>query len=351
LLDGYELPAAAWEPEVLAARVKDYDPRALDQLCFTGRVGWGRLTPPQNPRPFAPVRSSPVSLFSRENLPHWLALTAPSSAVELSPDTAHTLENLSKAGALFFDELVKRTALLPSRVEQALGELVTQGCVTADSFEGLRALLAPQEKRTSFGKDVHRRRHKAVTGVEFAGRWSLFRQLTGATQATGDDTKQRDDALEVFARTLLRRYGVVFRRMLERESLSVSWFELSRLYRRLEARGEIRGGYFVSGVSGEQFALPEAIGLLRSIRKKGDKGELIALSGADPLNLLGILTPGRRVTAITGNRILLRDGLPIAVLEAGEMTVLERDTPEPAQIIERALRIGTIPPALRPYYG
>ena len=349
LLDGYELPSAAWEPEVLAARVKDYDPRALDQLCFTGRFGWGRLTPRQNPKLFPPVRSSPVSLFARENLPHWLALSAPSSAVELSPDTAQTLEILSMGGALFFDELVKRSGLLPSRVEQAMGELVTYGCVTADSFEGLRALLMPQEKRTGFTRDIHRRRHKAITGVEFAGRWSLFRQLNAG--AGPEDSRARDDAVEIFARSLLRRYGVVFRRMLEREALNVSWFELSRLYRRLEARGEIRGGYFVSGVSGEQFALPDAIGLLRSVRKKGDKGELLALSGADPLNLVGILTPGRRVAAVAANRILLRDGLPVAVLEAGEMTVLEREVPEAPQAIERALRVGTLPALLRRYYG
>jgi ATP-dependent Lhr-like helicase len=349
-LDGYELPAAAWEPNVLAARVNNYDPRWLDQLCFTGRFGWGRLSPPQNPRPFAPVRSSPVSIYTRENLPHWLVLSTPSPAVELSPDTAHTLDTLSKAGAMFFDEAVRRASLLPSRVEQALGELVTQGCVTADSFEGLRALLIPQEKRTPFIQGVHRRRQKAVTSVEFAGRWSLLREM--AKPPDGEQHHQkREHALEVFARTLLRRYGVVFRRMLERESLKVSWFELGRVYRRLEARGEIRGGHFVSGVSGEQFALPEAIGLLRSIRKASLKGELIAISAADPLNLVGILTPGRRITAIAANRILLRDGLPIAALEAGQRLTLERESGQADQLIERALRIGSMPVALRPYYA
>jgi ATP-dependent Lhr-like helicase len=404
LLDGYELAAAAWEPEVLAARVNNYDPRWLDQLCFTGRVGWGRLSPPQNPRPFAPVRSSPVSIFTRENLPHWLALSGrpPTGSrrhsrqpvcvtegpeesssqreelhQELSPDTAQTLETLSMGGAMFFDEAVRRTGLLPSRVEQALGELVAQGRVTADSFEGLRALLVPQEKRGSAGTPrpttmgVHRRRQKAVTSVEFAGRWSLLRDFAGTEGGSAggfalpesDGSQDRDEATEVFARALLRRYGVVFRRMIERESLSVSWFELGRVYRRLEARGEIRGGHFVSGVSGEQFALPEAIGLLRSIRKSPPKGELIAISGADPLNLVGILTPGRRVAAIAANRILLRDGLPIAALEAGETITLEREageseraTEEDATLecratIERALRIGSMPVGLRPYYG
>jgi ATP-dependent Lhr-like helicase len=295
------------------------------------------------------VRSSPISIFSRESLPHWLLLSAPRSALELSPDTAQTLEVLSHAGALFFDEIVKRAGLLPSRVEQALGELTTLGSVTADSFEGLRALLIPQEKRTPFAEGAQRRRHKAVTSVEFAGRWSLLQKPAGGNGA--NETQERDRALEVYARTLLRRYGVVFRRMLDRESLNVSWFELSRLYRRLEARGEIRGGYFVSGVSGEQFALPEAIGLLRSTRRKAGEGELIALSGTDPLNLVGILTPGRRITAIAANRILLRDGLPIAALEAGQVIALERESGEPDHLIERALCIGSMPTPLRPYYA
>ena len=161
----------------------------------------------------------------------------------------------------------------------------------------------------------------------------------------------REEAIEAFARALLRRYGVVFRRLLERESLKVSWFELGRVYRQLEARGEIRGGYFVSGVSGEQFAFPDAIGLLRSLRKAGPTGELIALSGADPLNLVGILTPGPRITGIAPNRILVRDGTPIAALVAGQIIKLDGDIAEPDRVIEQALKIGKLPAALRPYYG
>jgi ATP-dependent Lhr-like helicase len=150
---------------------------------------------------------------------------------------------------------------------------------------------------------------------------------------------------------LLRRYGVVFRRLLERESLKVSWFELGRVYRRLEARGEIRGGYFVSGVSGEQFALPEAIGLLRSIRKTAPKGELIAISGADPLNLAGILTPGPRIACVTANRLLLRDGVPVAAFEAGNVVMLENESAAPSNEIERALRVGKMSAPLRRYYA
>jgi ATP-dependent Lhr-like helicase len=350
-LDGYGVPAAAWEPEILSLRVKDYTPAWLDQLCFTGRIGWGRLAPPRNAdgRSILPIRSSPISLFTRENAAHWCTLSGPAEPFGFSPDTQLTLETLASKGALFFGELVKQTRLLPSRVERALAELVAQGYVTADSFEGMRALLVPEEKRAPFSATEHRRRHKAVTSIEFAGRWSLLRPLT--SPGAHEDQSHRDEAIVVFARQLLRRYGLVFRRMIERETLSLTWYELCRTYRRLEAQGEIRGGYFVNGVSGEQFALPEAVGLLRSIRKKPLTGTLRAISAADPLNLAGILTPGSRIAAISAHRILLRDGVPVAALKAGQVIPMETETPENEQIVARALRIGSLSAALRPYYG
>jgi ATP-dependent helicase Lhr and Lhr-like helicase len=352
-LDGYEVPAAAWEPELLGLRVKDYKPGWLDQLCFTGRIGWGRLTLPEGAgRLLSPVRSSPVSLFARENLSHWLALSDAPGVADYSPDAARTLEALSQGGALFFGEIVRQTRLLPSRVEQALAELTARGCVTADSFEGLRALLVPEEKRIPFGAAERRRQHRSVTSVEFAGRWSLLRVSRPMDIETqGQNAPGREEAIEAFARVLLRRYGVVSRRMIERESLRVPWFELIRVYRRLEARGEIRGGYFVNGLSGEQFARPEAIGLLRSIRRACAKDELIAISGADPLNLAGILTSGLRIPAITAHRILLRDGVPVAALKAGQTIALGREAWESDGALERALRVGRMPPELRPYYS
>jgi ATP-dependent helicase Lhr and Lhr-like helicase len=383
LLDGYELPAAAWEPEVLVLRVKEYQPAWLDQLGFTGRFGWGRLTAPQksNGRPPLPVRSSPISLFSRENLAHWLTLSAPSEAAEFSPDTTRTLEVLAQGGASFFGELVRKTGLLPSRLERALAELTAQGWVTADSFEGLRALLVPEEKRAPFTATERRRRHKPVTSLEFAGRWSLLRSPGNAVNAgngplvhrggnrganndlaftdsvpgvSGDlgvPGGSREDAVEAFARVLLRRYGVVFRRVLEQESLRASWFELIRVYRRLEAQGEIRGGHFVAGVSGEQYALPEAVGLLRAIRKNAPKGDLVPISAADPLNLTGVLMPGIRVAAISAHRVLLSDGVPTVALKAGQLIPLTQGVDVVDQATERALKIGTMPPALRPYYA
>lgn len=351
LLDGYEVPAATWEPAVLASRVKEFSPQWLDQLCFTGRIGWGRLSPPVNmkARGFTPLRSSPIALYSREHLQHWLELAAAPAPMEFSPDTDSVLKTLADGGALFFGEIVQRSGLLASRTEQALGELAAQGWVTADSFEGLRALLLPQEKRAPFGDLERKRHHRIITSIEHAGRWSLIRKPFAAGNIP-HQIKERDEALETLARVLLRRYGIVFRRLLERESLKASWFDLGRVYRRLEARGEIRGGHFISGVSGEQFALPEAIGLLRSIRKHKETGELIMLSAADPLNLVGILTPGARVTAIGANRLLLRDGVPIAALEAGKIINFNGDSGTSEREIEQSLRVGKLPPALRRYY-
>ena len=224
---------------MLALRVKDYTPQWLDQLCFTGQVGRGRLSVPQTQagRPFAPVRSSPMSLFRRENLSRWLDLMAPpeteseSANRSLSPDTGQVWETLAQGGALYFTEIVRQTRLLPSRVEQALAELTAQGRVTADSFEGLRALLFPSEKRKPFSGAQVKRHHKSITSVEYAGRWSLLRP---AQKGSGD----LGEALEHFAWILLRRYGVVFRRLLEREALKAPWFELHRIYRKLEARAK-----------------------------------------------------------------------------------------------------------------
>src|SRR5437667_8986190 len=262
-LDGCELPLAAWESAVLTARVADYDPEWLDRLCFSGRIGWARLSAPQNPntRASAPLRSSPIALYQRENLPHWLMLTQANSEMELSGASRTLFDTLADGGALFFGELVRRSGLLPSQVEEALSQLAALGLVTSDSFDGLRALLVPSNKRPTFGRNIGKRRRKTnLASIEFAGRWSLLRTDTASSPSgNGAEGSVGDAAIEQFARVLLHRYGVVFRRLLERESFPVTWYQLGRIYRRWEARGEIRGGYFVGGTSGEQFALPEAI--------------------------------------------------------------------------------------------
>src|SRR5438874_2366162 len=352
-LDGCELPLAAWESAVLAARVTEYDPEWLDRLCFSGRVGWGRLSAPQNPsaRTSAPLRTSPIAFYQREHLQDWLILSRANSTMDLSIASRTLFDTLAEGGALFFTELVRRSGLLPSQVEEALSQLAALGLVTSDSFDGLRALLVPSNKRPTFGRNIGKRRRKTnLASIEFAGRWSLLRtDFASQPSGNGAESSARAAAIEQFARVFLHRYGVVFRRLLERESFPVTWYELGRIYRRWEARGEIRGGYFVGGVSGEQFALPEAIGLLRSIRKTPPDGNLIALSAADPLNLQGVLTPGPRIAALTANRILFFDGLPIAALEGGEIRKFA-DAPIADSQIETALTVGKLRPSLRPYY-
>jgi ATP-dependent Lhr-like helicase len=302
-LDGFELAAGAWEHDVLAGRVADYGPEQLDALCLSGRVAWGRMTPPENAK--APLRSSPIALMVREHAGLWRGEQA-TELEGLGSEARAVAEVLRSRGASFFHELVSGTKLLPTQVERALGELAGAGIVTADSFSGLRALLAPPDKRKSLSP---RGRKTAAYGVDTAGRWAL---LEPPAQDPNDPER-----IEAIARILLNRYGVVFRSLLLRESRLPPWRDLARVYRRLEARGEIRGGRFVKGFGGEQFALSEAIGRLRSVRKMEKTGETVAISAADPLNLVGVITPEARVPSIGGNRVLFRDGLPIAALEGG----------------------------------
>ena len=306
-LDGFELAAGAWEHDVLAGRVADYAPEYLDGLCLSGRVTWGRMTPPDNAK--APLRSSPIALMVREHAALWRGEDAPESE-GLGSEARAVADVLRSRGASFFHELVAGTGLLPTQVERALGELAGAGLVTADSFSGLRALLAPPDKRKSLSP---RGKKTAAYGVDTAGRWALL-------EARGEDQSADDPMrVEAVARILLKRYGVVFRSLLLRESRLPPWRDLARVYRRLEARGEIRGGRFVKGFGGEQFARPDAVGRLRAVRRMEKAGELVAISAADPLNLVGVITPEARVPSIGGNRVLFTDGLPIAALEGGNL--------------------------------
>src|SRR5690606_9354795 len=238
-------------------------------------------------------------------------------------------------GASFFDELVNGAQLLRTELEDALAELVARGRVHCDSYAGLRALLVPASRRPS--RHARRGRRTSLFRIEDAGRWSLTRRDTHAPGP--DDT-------EHIARTLLRRYGVVGWRLLEREAAWLPpWRDLLRVYRRLEARGEIRGGRFVAGVSGERFALPEAIGALRQVRRRDPDGELVVLSAQDPLNLVGTLLPGVKVPRLPGARVAWRDGLPVASLVAGKVELLEASAEMDAHAIRRALLRE--PPSLR----
>jgi ATP-dependent Lhr-like helicase len=346
-LEGFEAPAGAWESEILPARVAEYDPGWLDDHCLAGHIAWTRLRP-RSPRPDGsergvgsggPVRTTPITLLARRQGALWAALSPAPDPAQASPRAQAVADFIRDNGASFFDELVDGTRLLRPQVEEALAELVALGLVNSDSFAGLRALLMPADRRGG-GKG---RRRPALFGMADSGRWALARRarpIPGGAQDPGE-------AVEHLARTLLRRYGIVFWRLLEREAAWLPpWRDLLRVYRRLEARGDIRGGRFVAGFSGEQYALPEAIGRLREVRRKPGSGEFVSLSGADPLNLVGILTPGARLAALTGNRVLYRDGLPVALFAGGAAQFLEELDAATQWQAKKALLRGAVPSAL-----
>ena len=361
-LEGFEAPAAAWEGEILPGRMPDYDPTWLDALCLSGRIIWSRLTPPK-PGPergrAGPIKTTPITLLQRKNAANWNKSfpIATRDEIKLSALAEPVLDHLGKHGASFFNDLVEGSRLLPAQVEDALGELVAFGLVTADSFTGLRALLTPSNKRLSSSSG--RKKSHAPFGMEHAGRWSLLRKETfEATRGPVSGNAKSPsypgydpESIETIARTLLKRWGVIFRKLLDREGLSLPWRELIRVYRRLEARGEIRGGRFVGGHSGEQYALPEAVGMLRSIRRSAPSGLLVSVSAADPLNLVGLITPGDRVTSASANRVLYRDGEAIAILESKEIRFLTQLESASEWKARNALVQRHIPPELRAYLG
>jgi len=312
-LEGYSLAAAGWEEDVLPARLSPYHRSDLDRLCASGKLLWLRLHLPaaaEKRRKGGAIRSTPVALMPRAHLAHWRqgSPLPDAQTLPLSP-AAHKVHGLLREmGASFFDELLHEARLLRSQLEEALGELVAWGLVTADSFQGLRSLTTPQQvQRRRVGRKLHGQELAA------AGRWSLLRPLRGA------DEVDRYSHVEHIARVLLKRYGVVFRKLLEREQGLPPWRELLYVYRRMEARGEIRGGRFVNGFSGEQFALPEAVGGLRDIHKRPAGGDMLAISAVDPLNLTGLITVGPRIAAQHKHRILYRDGVPVALSANGRI--------------------------------
>jgi ATP-dependent Lhr-like helicase len=285
-LQGYEISAAAWEAEILPSRVAHYSPEFLDQLCLSGEVMWGRLSPhpafdiDDNGRTHRvrPTRVAPLTLFLREDAAWLLSGPRPASDASLSHPAREVLAELQQRGASFFPELARATGRLASEVEDALWELVAAGLVTADGFENLRALVDPQRRRGEGRGRLARPRHAA-------GRWALLRR---AAASPGEISPAS------FARQLLQRWGVVFRDLAARETLAPPWRDLLVELRRMEARGEIRGGRFAGAFLGEQFALPEALDLLRAVRRAAESGDLPAASPADPLHLAGILLPGPR---------------------------------------------------------
>jgi ATP-dependent Lhr-like helicase len=305
-LQGFEIPANAWEKQVLARRMNEYDPTALDQLCLTGAVGWGRLSPHpatleetgDGRRRVVPTSVAPITFFVREQS-DWMQprLSDDEQNFErvLSESARLVLDYLRRRGASFFADIVRGTGKLKAEIETALWELVAAGMVTADGFDNLRSLINPKRRIGPGSAKAPRPRHTP-------GRWSLLYAAEGS---------DRNKVAEATCWMLLRRYGVVFREMLARESNLPKWRELLIAFRRLEDRGEVRGGRFVSGFIGEQFALPEAVESLRAMRNVPASGEIITVSAADPLNLVGVIVPGERVPAISGKYVSFRDGVAV----------------------------------------
>jgi ATP-dependent Lhr-like helicase len=319
-LAGFEAAASSWDSQLLRVRMGKYEPALLDRLCLSGAVSWGRLSPhprltdqairDQQPRRITPTSVAPISLFPREDS-GWLlyaleddGMAGPDPFAALSSVAQNIRRALEERGASFFSDLAAATGHLPAQIEEGLWELVAAGLVTADGFDNLRALMDPRRRRAEGRERMRRPRHAA-------GRWSLLKRAESC-QLSAVSVSER------IARQMLRRYGVVFRDLLAREVLVQSWRDLLVVYRRLELTGEVRGGRFVSGFVGEQFALPEAVEALRAIKKSHGSaaGVEIKLSACDPLNLSGVILPGPRVPAVPSSFIVFRDGLPVRVLTA-----------------------------------
>ena len=333
-LQGFEAAAVSWESEVLPRRVSDYDPDLLDRLCTGGEIAWGRLSRGGNaasgngsaPRGAPLTRSSSITLSLRESL-DWLLDPSPEGADNLRGAMAEIVEILSTRGACFQSDLITRTGRLPSDIEDALWTLAANGLVTSDSVIPLRARINGNQHRARPDRKSARRNGSRESGPlrarinnsqpqtplrtrsqrQFSvGRWSLLESFDPVA-----------DPVEARAMQLLHRYGVVFPELMARERMAPRWRDLARIYRTLEARGEIRGGRFIAGFVGEQFALPDVVVALREAHRSPAAGAMEVISACDPLNLVGIITPGERVPSQPGNRVVFRDGVPVASLEKG----------------------------------
>jgi ATP-dependent Lhr-like helicase len=357
-LEGLQISATAWERHVLPMRIKDYDPSFLDALSFQGEITWGRIETRDGGDGAMLSRSIPIAILLRENLT-WMLARDPTAEEkpkpQLSAGAEVVLSELERRGACFFRDLHQATKRLPAEVEDALRELVSAGLVTADGYSSLRALL--DRTLGEVARPMHMDRFDRTyrlspsagavrtftlsrplgsndvgSGARIGGRWSLLRS---GVEPTYD--------VEAIAHKLLLRYGVVFRDLLGRESQPIAWRDLLVVFRRMEARGELRGGRFVGGFVGEQYALPEAVEALRAIRRrKADAPqEIVRVAGTDPLNLSGIVTPGPRVPAVSGNAVLYRDGVAIASREAGRLVV--RHALGPGESVDLELRVHLRP--------
>ena len=376
-LDGLSVPAVLWEADIFPARMGAYDPSWLDVMCMSGRLVWGRYQASAKRAPVAvtnkgatrtkrkagPIKSTPICLMQRTNIDIWEAMSASESQNDLADgaslgNEATKIENdLKQHGASFFDQISRRTGLLRSQLELGLAELVSLGRLTSDSFTGLRALLTPDSRKPN-GHSSSRRR--AAFGVEDAGRWSLLKNEAvrldeDKVQKLGNELPLSDEQLERLVIVYLERWGVVFKRVLERETFSPPWRTVLRVLRRMELQGTVRGGRFIAGLSGEQFALPDTVSALRKMAKNQDNkersAEYVSLSASDPVNLLNIVLPDVTLARQAQNRILYKDGAPVALLASKEVKFLcELDEAEQWQL-QQVLIHREFPARLRAYIG
>lgn len=365
-LDGIAAPAGSWEADIFPTRVASYDPNWLDLMCISGKVVWGRystVNPTQrsgrasSPSFSGPIKSTPISIVSRSNLDIFSALSdAQRSAVEAVglTELAKQIEaDLTNNGASFFDQIQQRTGLLRAQLEQGLAELVSTARISSDSFTGLRALLTPNKKKPS----SHRRRgRRAMFGVEDAGRWSLLENGKSQPKETSNSRHWDvldEEQLERLIGIYLQRWGVLFRGQMDRELFAPPWRVLLAALRKMELRGTVRGGRFIAGVGGEQFAFPETVDTLRKFSKKqvGTTPKYHSLSAVDPLNLLNLILPSRKLPRLGKNRVLYEDGIPIAVLESDQVRFLREVEPNAEWNLRQALIKKNFPPRLRSYLG
>jgi len=344
-LQGFELPAGAWEHRILAPRISEYDPQWLDQLFMSGEAVWGRLNPPrreedERPSMAALTRTMPLSLLLREELSGLLTAEHEAAPVPLRSTAEAALAALKAHGALFFGELKVISGVLPSQLEETLRELSAAGLVTSDTFAAVRKIV---DERKSASRARHKSRRPVHTSTTPVGRWSLFPgPLTAAT---------REAYLEAWARQLLKRWGVLFRDVLIREVNAPRWQDLLPVLRLLELRGEVRGGRFVSGVAGEQYALPSAVDALREARREleelppqdGPPQDWIVISAADPINLFGVITAGQRIPATHRNALIVRGGQLVASRQAGVAEFYDTFDEATQWTMRRAMTLGRKP--------
>lgn len=365
-LDGIAAPASSWEADILPARVANYDPNWLDFMCISGKKVWGRYSVPNNSKRQAgasaanfsgPIRSTPISIVSRTNLDIFRALSnAHRGEGEPLPcsELAKQIEaDLTSHGASFFDQIQQRTGLLRAQLEQGLAELVSTARITSDSFTGLRALLTPNKKKPS---GHSRRGRRAMFGVEDAGRWSLLennRPEPVEEKNTRHWNVLDEEQLERLIGIYLQRWGVLFRGLLDRELFAPPWRVLLAALRKMELRGTVRGGRFVAGVGGEQFAFPETVDTLRKFGKKQEAAapRYHSLSAVDPLNLLNLILPNRKLSRLSKNRVLYENGIPIAVMESNQLRFLREVEAADEWKLRQALIKKNFPPRLRSYLG